>query len=367
MGRLRILLIGYMHGRGGIQSHTHYLASGLVERGHAVSVLTPAPFTGHDPVNPSGRPYDLATYESVTDVARYRSPAGPFDVGVVCGTGWSAMLGVRANRAIKKRVFFEVMSGERAKRLDPRMIVHWGFNAIVGQAKPVEARFCDEFNWSGERITIPALPEPLETQVDIAVRSRSDLNSVGELRLAYFGRLAPHKGVKMLIERWDELSQWGKSLDIWGGGEQFDELDALIKSKGLEGVVRLCGRYPDGADYVALLQNYDLKLLPTVGAEGAPLVLLEAMACGLPFVANGVGGIPDYDNVDARITDGNIADFFPLIADWVSAHQRDEIDPARLQRHYSQHFSFSRLVDRWENFFRNLSAQTASRSVSSDL
>lgn len=40
---MNCLLIGYMHGQGGIQSHTHFLATGLTEHGHSVLVLTPEP------------------------------------------------------------------------------------------------------------------------------------------------------------------------------------------------------------------------------------------------------------------------------------------------------------------------------------
>lgn len=351
---LKVLMIGYMHGQGGIQSHTHFLATGLTERGHSVLVLTPKPFEGHEPVDPTGRPYALQTYDGMRDISATRMEGGPIDIAVVCGTGWAAMGGVRLNRAIRKRVFFEVMSGEKTSWRDPRTLVHTGFDAIVGQASPVEARFNDEFHWSGPSITIPALPEPLERAATIPTRSKSDLRPVGELRLAYFGRLALHKGVGFLIDHWSTLSEFADSLDIWGSGEEFDALSSKIESQGLTDQIRLCGRYPEGREYIELLQRYDLKLLPTVGAEGAPLVLLEAMACGLPFVANGVGGIPDYANEDVRITDGKIDAFLPLLQAWVQQHESGDVDPARLQRHYQSHYAFDVLVDRWETFLEAL-------------
>ena len=281
---------------------------------------------------------------------------GPIDVAVVCGTGWAAMGGVRLNRSIRKRVFFEVMSGEKFSWRDPRSLVHAGYDAIVGQASPVEARFNDEFNWSGPSITIPALPEPLERSTSIPGRAKSDLRPVGELRLAYFGRLAAHKGVDFLVDQWSSLSHYATSLDVWGTGEEFEALTHQIEQLGLSDQIRLCGRYPEGSAYVELLQNYDLKLLPTVGSEGAPLVLLEAMACGLPFIANGVGGIPDYANDDVRITDGNIQDFLPLLEDWIRQHEKGDVDPARLQRHYQTHYAFDVLVDRWEDFFEAITS-----------
>ena len=349
---LSVLLVGYAHGEGGVSTHTHWLAEGLADRGHTATVLSPLPLPGQPEALRSGRTYDVRHYGGSGDMVRGFAELGKekFDVAVVVGTGWKAMGGVLFNRRIKRRVFFEVMSGEAAGLVDPRRLVHLGFDAVVGQASTVEARFCEEFRWRGRRTTIPALPEPLERQAEIAERGL--IAPPGKLRAAYFGRLVHHKGVRFMVEQWSVLSEHLQSLDFYGTGYERDELEALVRQLGLSAVIRFHGRYPNGQPYVDLLSNLDLVLLPTTGQEGAPLVLLEAMACGVPFVANGVGGIPDYANVDCRITSGDIDEFLPLVSELAGEIAARRIDGSRLQHHYRDHFSFDVLVRRWEEYLR---------------
>ncbi|MCK0129802.1 glycosyltransferase [Erythrobacter sp. F6033] len=346
---MRVVLLGYMHGRGGIQTHTRFLAEGLRERGHEVTIVSPAPMRSHGHEDTTE---GVHIYNGLADLVRIVRGAEP-DVAVATGTGWASMLGVLAAGRSCKKVFFEVMSGARPAAFDPRVLSRFGFDAIVGQGSPVTRRFMKEFSWRGPSETIPALPEPLERQFTIPARK---LRSVKKgVRFAYFGRFGPAKNVRLLIERFEDYAGSKGTLDIWGGGSDADELAKLIKDSGLADRITMKGRYPEGQAYIGLLQDYDLMLLPTVAEEGAPLVLLEAMACGLPFVANGMGGIPDYTNPDSIITEnGDITDFIPSVVKMVERLESADVDLARLQKHYADHFSFVRLVDRWEAFLLTL-------------
>tara|TARA_R110002049_G_scaffold4601_4_gene31857 strand:- start:87677 stop:88762 length:1086 start_codon:yes stop_codon:yes gene_type:complete len=356
---MKILLVGYLYGRGGIQNHTHWLATGLSERGHDVSVLTPEPLRGRSTDLECDVKYSRMTYRNngrrntIHSLMRFVR-CGAFDVSIVCGTGWMAMLAVILNRRIRKRVFFEVMSGDRNGRIDPRSIAHCGFDAVVGQAPTVEQRFCEEFNWKGTRTSIPALPDPLERMSELKT-PQPDYSS--GIQAAYFGRLAHHKGVGFLIEHWNRISNSVVSLDIYGTGPEEANLAAAVERLGLQDQIRFHGEYPSGIEYVELIQRHHLVLLPTTGKEGAPLVLLESMACGVPFIANGVGGIPNYSNSDAGITSGDIDEFIPLVESFCQQMIRGEVSPARLQRHYTRHFSFSALSEKWESFCDSLVRQ----------
>ncbi len=351
---LSILLVGYAHGEGGVTTHTHWLAHGLVERGHHVRVLSPVP-PRDLPESPwPDRGYAVDHYGDIKDALRGFAALGKdrFDVAVVAGTGWKAMGGVLANRRIKRRVFFEVMSGDAMGLVDPRRLVHAGFDSIVSLATTVDEKVCREFHWRGKRTIIQALPEPLESLA--VIPERGIVAPTGKPRAVYFGRVVPHKGVGFLVEHWQALSEHLQSLDIYGTGDERAVLEPRIAELGLDDVIRFHGRYPDGQAYVDLLREFDLLLLPTVGQEGGPLVLLEAMACGTPFVANGVGGIPDFANQDCRVTSGDITEFVPAVADIARQLAAGRVDGSRLQRHYRDHFSYEVLVGKWESYLRFL-------------
>jgi glycosyltransferase involved in cell wall biosynthesis len=303
---------------------------------------------------PSARNYRLEVYNGVSDAFKgWPIVSRDLDAVVVCGTGWKAMIGSLRLPERAKRIFFEVMSGKRSSFVDPRLLIHFGFDAIVGQARPVEAQFRREFFWSGPSTAIPALPEPPELFSTVPPY-QPQVNSDGSLRFAYFGRLVPHKGLVFLIENWGRFAPPGSTLDVFGTGSDEAVARRCVEERGLAKAISFHGKYPTGAGFVSLAQKFDLKLLPTVGEEGAPLVLLEAMACGLPFVANGVGGIPDYANPDCRITDGDINEFIPAVRGQILAMRKGLIKSDRLQDFYKQNFSFEALVGRWEAFLDNV-------------
>jgi sugar transferase (PEP-CTERM/EpsH1 system associated) len=78
-------------------------------------------------------------------------------------------------------------------------------------------------------------------------------------------------------------------LVIVGDGPLRPALAARVKAAGLEGSVFLPGARNDIA---AVMRSFDVFVLSSI-AEGTPVTLLEAMACGLPAVCTRVGGIPD--------------------------------------------------------------------------
>jgi glycosyltransferase involved in cell wall biosynthesis len=79
---------------------------------------------------------------------------------------------------------------------------------------------------------------------------------------------------------------------VVGEGPDFAEVKARIEQLGIRSNFRLTGFVSD-EDLPLYYNAADFFVLPSKSGEGLPLVVLEAMACGLPVVATKVGGVSE--------------------------------------------------------------------------
>ena len=98
------------------------------------------------------------------------------------------------------------------------------------------------------------------------------------------GRLSPQKNFKLAIDAICSIRSQGYdvSLNIFGEGELYLELQKYIRSKDAERFCKLGGR---SNNIIEEYKKADAFLL-TSDYEGMPNALLEAMACGLPCIAS---------------------------------------------------------------------------------
>jgi glycosyltransferase involved in cell wall biosynthesis len=112
------------------------------------------------------------------------------------------------------------------------------------------------------------------------------------------GRLTKMKGFEYLIKACSRLkNQIPIQCRIIGDGPLRDELERLIINLGVRGCVRLEG-VMDNNKIKQLLQSSSAFVLPSVwdeqdGQDGIPVVLMEAMASGIPVVSSNISGIPE--------------------------------------------------------------------------
>jgi glycosyltransferase involved in cell wall biosynthesis len=107
--------------------------------------------------------------------------------------------------------------------------------------------------------------------------------------LLFVGRLAVQKNLPLLLEALDGVSDRFDTVLV-GDGDLAPTLRIAAGGRGLQNV-RFHGR-ADGEELRRLYRGADVFVLPSE-REGMPLVLLEALAMGLPVVATDIPGTRD--------------------------------------------------------------------------
>ena len=107
-------------------------------------------------------------------------------------------------------------------------------------------------------------------------------------------RLVYKNGLDTLIKSASLLARDFPNLlfIVIGNGPDRKFIANRIRQLGVNENVRLAGFVPE--ELLPLYYNAaDYFVIPSSSGEGLPLVLLEAMACGLPVIATTVGGTPE--------------------------------------------------------------------------
>jgi glycosyltransferase involved in cell wall biosynthesis len=117
--------------------------------------------------------------------------------------------------------------------------------------------------------------------------------AAGPVRLLSVGRLTPAKGQLLLVRACVELARDGVDfeLSLVGDGPDRTRLEEALRRHKLSHCIRLTGAL-NQREVQAELARADVFVLPSL-AEGIPVVLMEAMASGVPCVTTPVNGIPE--------------------------------------------------------------------------
>lgn len=140
-------------------------------------------------------------------------------------------------------------------------------------------------------------------QPPLIYRSESvpELSTRGRPAIGFIGTLVDHKGCHVFVEAIKSIPDANVDFVIYGDTHQnpdyIKKLESIIQ---LDARVRFMGTFPH-EQIGNILHSMDVLVIPSTWRENAPLVLLNALACGTPVVASNVTGITEYlgpaDNV----------------------------------------------------------------------
>lgn len=115
----------------------------------------------------------------------------------------------------------------------------------------------------------------------------------GVLRLVYWGRCSPEKGLHLVVEAIRCLPASAPiQLDFYGPYWDSDYGHDLQSRIAGDSRFRLCGNVLKD-QLLPSLQDYDLAVVPSTCLEAGPLTVLEAFAAGLPVAGSDLGGIKE--------------------------------------------------------------------------
>ncbi|WP_158582128.1 glycosyltransferase family 4 protein [Parabacteroides sp. AF48-14] len=169
------------------------------------------------------------------------------------------------------------------------------------------------------------------------------------------GRLTVQKGYDMLLEAWNKVVQkhpdW--QLAIYGQGEDYAKLQSIIQQYAIGDSVHI---FPPTRDIADKYLNASIYVMSS-RYEGFPMVLPEAMACGLPCVSFAAPCGPS--EIISQGEDGFITPVGDIqaLSEKLSLLMGDEPLRCRMgekARSNIMRYSVEQVMGQWENLFNKL-------------
>lgn len=198
------------------------------------------------------------------------------------------------------------------------------FSAVVERYSLAEAKAVIAVSESaGRYIAAHGIPANRVRVVSNGVAAREQLASRrpprGEWTLGIIALFRPRKGLETLLDALGMLRRQGTAVRLRAVGsfETIEYEQAVRRHAERLGLTDSIDWTGFRSDVPAELSQMDLLVFPSLLAEGLPMVIIEAMAAGVPIVGARVDGVVDAvrDGIDGLLTEpGDSADLAAAIA-----------------------------------------------------
>ena len=350
---------------GGVQVHVGQLAQRLGEMGHEVQVLAPSGSRPTEPfVRVAGRPIRIPYNESIAPIAptprafvAARNALKEFRPDVVHAhepfVPGPAMFAALASRAPVVGTFHAY--ADRSRLLSaaaPALRRIWKRLAVRVAVSRAAARFVTRPMGGGAVRIVPN-----GADVDLFATARPADLPEGR-RILFVNRLDPRKGFRVMVEAFRMLASERPDvvLVVAGDGPDRGAL-AELPASARERIVML-GNVPhdDLPPYHAASEVF---CAPSTGRESFGIVLVEAMAAGLPVVATDIPGYREVvrDGIEGVLVPPRDAD---SLADAIDGLLDDPDLAKRLAeagRQRSQRYSWDTVAKEIEEIYREVAGR----------
>jgi glycosyltransferase involved in cell wall biosynthesis len=215
-------------------------------------------------------------------------------------------------------------------------------DAVVASSRDARARVI-ELGADPERVY--DIPQGVDCQRFVPATDRSA--GAGGWRLLYAGRFDPKKGLAVLLDAMHLLCQRRRDISLkLVGGSRAGGTDALFRQQaqrlGIEDRVEFVDAQP-WAEMPAVMSEPDLFVLPSF-YDSFGIVLIEAMACGVPVVATRCGGPEDLvdDEVGRLVDVGDVAGLAAAIEDVLEHYSH--FDRVVLRRRAEERYDYRQVA-----------------------
>lgn len=345
---MKVLQIGSsLFDWGGIERYVAYLAEGLIDRGHDVSVICPpgSPLAERSPGEKL--PVPLRFQFAYWLLPRYtqRLRQGHFDVAHLHFSP-DFVVPLLATRAAKiPRIV-----------LTRHVALPWSATKIHRYADKVDRVVCvsdavrqvlTESGVASAKLVVAKAGCPALVPSGSAGEIRKRLTNDGrEFAVGYFGRLVADKGVQHLVAASRSLPAEIR-VHVFGDGPLRGELEAAGSPVLFHGFV------PEIADRMA---GVDLVVIPSVWAEAFPFAALEAMSLGKPILATRRGGLPELVSEETgRLVPAEDPPALVEQIAWFASHRAEAAHMgARAREVQSKEYTIARFAERIEAVYADI-------------
>lgn len=190
------------------------------------------------------------------------------------------------------------------------------------------------------------IPNPLSFKESNGVSLRDNI-------VISVGSLVKNKGFERLLKIWVEIEKKHRDykLEIYGDGEERENLENLKKTLGLKKVF-----------FMGSTKEIQKKLLKskifvmTSHKEGFPMVLLEAMSCGLPCISYNIKTGPKEiikDGEDGYIIDNNNDKDFIMRLELLMTNNSLREGLSKNSKKNIKRFDAEKIQEKWEELLNS--------------